>query len=158
MPEDSPPPPLAPGPTPTGYQRTQGGGFKWVPPTAQELSKLLPQKTGLAMGTPDYVAPETLMTGVNVDGRADLQAVGVMLYQMLTGNVPRGAFKPASVMIPGIDPRSDAIATKAMKYGREDRHAGAAKLLQSCRCAVPQATSCDARVAFSAGHAHAAHL
>jgi len=26
------PQPLNPGPTPTGYQRTQGGGFKWVPP------------------------------------------------------------------------------------------------------------------------------
>ena len=32
-----------PGPTPTGYQRTQGGGVKWVPPTAEHLSKLLPQ-------------------------------------------------------------------------------------------------------------------
>ena len=66
-------------------------------------------KSGMAMGTPDFVAPETLMLGVNVDGRADLYAVGVMLYQMLTGNVPRGMFKLPSVMIREIDPRFDAI-------------------------------------------------
>jgi serine/threonine protein kinase len=30
-------------PTPTGYQRSAGGGFKWLPPSAEHLSKLLPQ-------------------------------------------------------------------------------------------------------------------
>ena len=85
-------------------------------------------KTGLAMGTPDYVAPETLTLGMTVDGRADLYAVGVMLYQMLTGNVPRGAFKPASMMIPGLDPRFDAIVTKAMQTDRDDRYPTAADL------------------------------
>ncbi len=85
-------------------------------------------KTGLAMGTPDYVAPETLTLGMTVDGRADLYAVGVMLYQMLTGNVPRGAFKPASVMIPGIDPRFDLIATKAMQHDRDERYQTAAEI------------------------------
>jgi hypothetical protein len=33
----------APGPTPTGYQRTQGGGVRWVPPTPEHLNQLLPQ-------------------------------------------------------------------------------------------------------------------
>jgi serine/threonine protein kinase len=75
-------------------------------------------KTGMAMGTPDYVAPEALVMGMNVDGRADLYAVGVMLYAMLTGNVPRGAFKPASVMIREIDPRFDAIVQRAMQMDR----------------------------------------
>ena len=37
------------------------------------------------------MAPEALITGLEVDGRADLYAVGVMLYQMLTGNIPRGS-------------------------------------------------------------------
>ena len=36
-------PKLTPGPTPTGYQRSAGGGFKWLPPSAEHLSKLLPQ-------------------------------------------------------------------------------------------------------------------
>jgi serine/threonine protein kinase len=78
-------------------------------------------KTGLAMGTPDYVAPEALMLGVQTDGRADLYAVGVMLYQMLTGQVPRGMFEMPSKLT-GCDPRFDAIVAKAMKYDREERY------------------------------------
>ncbi len=85
-------------------------------------------KTGLAMGTPDYVAPEALTLGMTVDGRADLYAVGVMLYQMLTGNVPRGMFTMPSVMIRDIDPRFDQIVAKAMKYDREERYSTAGEI------------------------------
>jgi serine/threonine protein kinase len=85
-------------------------------------------KTGYAMGTPDFVAPEALMLGTAIDGRADLYAVGVMLYQMLTGNIPRGAFKPASVLVPGLDPRFDPIILKAMQHDRAERHQSAAEL------------------------------
>lgn len=84
-------------------------------------------KTGLAMGTPDYVAPETLSIGMVPDGRADLYAVGVMLYQMLTGQVPRGAFDLPS-KLSGCDPRFDSIVIKAMKYDREDRYPTATDL------------------------------
>ena len=82
-------------------------------------------KTGQAMGTPDFVAPEALMPGIQMDGRADLYAVGVMLYQMLTGNIPRGMFTMPSVMLPGTDPRFDAIIAKAMKYDRDERYPSA---------------------------------
>jgi len=85
-------------------------------------------KTGYAMGTPDFVAPEALTLGTGIDGRADLYAVGVMLYQMLTGNIPRGAFKPASALVPGLDPRFDPIIMKAMQHDREERHQNAAEL------------------------------
>jgi serine/threonine protein kinase len=85
-------------------------------------------KTGYAMGTPDFVAPEALTLGTSIDGRADLYAVGVMLYQMLTGNIPRGAFKPASVLVPSVDPRYDQIIVKAMQHDREERHQSAAQL------------------------------
>ncbi|MBE2281868.1 MAG: protein kinase, partial [Prosthecobacter sp.] len=87
-------------------------------------------KTGYAMGTPDFVAPEALMLGRQIDGRADLYAVGVMLYQMLTGNIPRGAFKPASVLVPGLDPRFDSIILKAMQHDRAERHQSAVELRQ----------------------------
>ncbi|MBE2281902.1 MAG: protein kinase, partial [Prosthecobacter sp.] len=84
-------------------------------------------KTGLAMGTPDYVAPEALMMGVQTDGRADLYAVGVMLYQMLTGQVPRGAFDLPS-KLSGCDPRFDKVVMQAMKYDREERYSTALDL------------------------------
>lgn len=85
-------------------------------------------KAGYAMGTPDFAAPEALMLGIVMDGRADLYAVGVMLYQMLTGIIPRGAFKPASVLVQGLDPRFDPIIIKAMQHDRAERHQNAAEL------------------------------
>ncbi len=78
-------------------------------------------KTNMAMGTPDFVAPETLTPGMSIDGRADLYAVGVMLYNMLTGKVPRGAFPMPSVTN-ATDMRFDKIIGKAMEMDRELRY------------------------------------
>ncbi|MBL9178117.1 MAG: protein kinase, partial [Verrucomicrobiaceae bacterium] len=99
------------------------------------LAKAVDAQTGftqsnMAVGTPDFVAPEALIPGVPVDGRADLYAVGVMLYQMLTGQIPRGAWQPASVVAPGTDVRFDQIIEKAMAYDREQRHHSATELRQ----------------------------
>ena len=47
-------------------------------------------KTGLVMGTPNYMAPEQI-TGANVDHRADMWAVGVILYELLSGERPFAA-------------------------------------------------------------------
>ncbi len=84
--------------------------------------------SGTAMGTPDYMAPETLVPSMPVDQRADLYAVGVMLYQMLTGHVPRGRFAMPSAVVPGIDQRLDAIVDKAMQTDREQRYSSAVEI------------------------------
>jgi serine/threonine protein kinase len=84
-------------------------------------------KTNMAMGTPDFVAPEALIPGIPLDGRADLYAIGVMLYQMLTGEIPRGIWSLPGTKI-GTDPRFDAIITKAMQTDREVRYQSAADL------------------------------
>ena len=82
-------------------------------------------KTNMAMGTPDYVAPEVLTPGKVADHRADLYAVGVMLYQMLTGEVPRGMFKLPSQTGIGSDVRFDDIICKALEPKPEDRYQSA---------------------------------
>lgn len=87
-------------------------------------------RTNMAMGTPDYVAPEALMLGVNADHRADLYAVGVMLYNMLTGEIPRGMFKLPSQKV-GTDPRFDGIIRKAMESDREERFQTAGEIRQA---------------------------
>ena len=49
------------------------------------------------LGTPDYISPE-LVKGKRGDGRADIYAVGVMLYEMLTGKLPFSGPSPLAVM------------------------------------------------------------
>ena len=70
-------------------------------------------KTNVAIGTPDFLAPEAWLPNTPLDRRADLYALGVTLYQMLTGEVPRGLWKMPSVKA-GVDPRFDAIIDRAM--------------------------------------------
>jgi tRNA A-37 threonylcarbamoyl transferase component Bud32 len=82
-------------------------------------------RSNVAMGTPDYVAPEVLSYGMVADHRADLYAVGVMLYQMLTGEVPRGLFKLPSQKGIEADPRFDDIICKAMEPDRDERYQSA---------------------------------
>ena len=79
-------------------------------------------QSGMAMGTLHYMAPEALMLGSSVDHRADIYAVGVMLYQMLAGKLPQGLFEMPSKLVPGIDPRYDGIISKAMREDREARY------------------------------------
>jgi hypothetical protein len=62
------------------------------------------------VGTLDYIAPEQIQTPKQVDGRADIYALGIMLYQMLTGKLPfvgdhPGVLVMAHLFEPVPDPR-----------------------------------------------------
>lgn len=69
--------------------------------------------THQVMGTRDYMAPE-LLAGKEIDARVDVYATGVLLYEMLTGEVPRGVFQPPSKLQP-VDRRLDGIVATAMQ-------------------------------------------
>jgi formylglycine-generating enzyme required for sulfatase activity/serine/threonine protein kinase len=85
-------------------------------------------QSGMAMGTLHFMAPEALMLGSAVDHRADIYAVGVMLYQMLTGKLPHGMFELPSIRVQGLDPRYDGIIARAMREDRDLRYQSAREM------------------------------
>jgi tRNA A-37 threonylcarbamoyl transferase component Bud32 len=94
-------------------------------------------QTNVAMGTASYMAPEQRVDAKTAGPRADLYALGVMLYELLTGELPMGHFDPPSVKKPGIDRRLDAIVARCLKPAPEDRYPTVAAFISELELLVP---------------------
>ncbi len=70
--------------------------------------------TGRAVGTPQYMAPEQLLNPREADHRADIYSLGVVFYQLLTGELPPDKFTPPSDHQPGLDARIDQIVERTL--------------------------------------------
>ncbi|MFC4992572.1 serine/threonine protein kinase [Rubritalea tangerina] len=84
---------------------------------------------GTIYGTKGYTAPEVLNDPNNIDQRADIFSVGVMLYELLTGTMPPHPYIPAST-ISDSDPEFDTIILKAMHPQREFRYPNAGEMAE----------------------------
>lgn len=76
--------------------------------------------TGAALGTPHYMAPEQLEKPGSVDHRADLYSLGVVFYEMLTGELPIGRFAAPSVKTP-MHANVDDVVFRTLAKDRELR-------------------------------------
>ena len=82
---------------------------------------------GKIIGTPQYMAPEQIDHPSEVDHRADIYALGVVFYQMLTGELPGKRLEAPSKKV-HIDVRLDEIVLKAMEKNPELRYQQASVL------------------------------
>ncbi|MBA4148128.1 MAG: protein kinase [Verrucomicrobia bacterium] len=78
-------------------------------------------EAGKVMGTPQYMAPEQKDRPLEVDHRADIYALGVVFYQMLTGELPGKQIEAPSTKV-HIDVRLDEIVLRALEKKPELRY------------------------------------
>jgi serine/threonine-protein kinase len=102
-------------------------------------------RTGHLVGTPHYMAPEVIR-GEEIDPRADLYSLGIMMYEMFAGSLPYDGDNPMNVLFRHLDgdaPALNTIATipdavsdlvmRTMAPKRDDRPQNAAELLAELR-------------------------
>lgn len=96
------------------------------------ISKLMDHtnltQASMVMGTPQYMSPEQLRNTSKVDGRADIYSVGVMLYEVITGNIPTGVPKPVSEISQSVPPALDPIIAKCVDPDPSKRYQTASEL------------------------------
>lgn len=106
-------------------------------------------RAGAGVGTPEYMSPEQCRGGA-VDHRADIYALGVMLYELLTGRTPFVAdnytalahahiYEPVPPPVrfnPRISPAVQSVVLKALEKNPADRFSQATELAQALEQAV----------------------
>ncbi len=102
-------------------------------------------RTGQVLGTPRYMAPEQLAADKNLDGRVDTYALGVILYEALSGNPPfigvspselvqailHGRVTPIRHYVPDLAPGLDVVVHRAMARAKDARYESASALFEA---------------------------
>jgi len=108
-------------------------------------------RTGMSMGTPGYMAPEQLVDAARADSRADVFALGVILYEMLSGRSPflrddmmttmtatsRGEHVGLATMVPSLPAGLVAAVERALAVRPDDRFATCEEMLAALTIDAP---------------------
>lgn len=106
-------------------------------------------QAGVGLGTPEYMSPEQA-TGQRVDGRSDIYSLGIVLYEMLTGQIPFRGKSPVQVALqhvrtplppprtvnPALPPAVEAVILTACAKRPEDRYPSAGAFAAALAAAV----------------------
>ena len=140
---------------------TRGGMVKIVDfGIAKILDRTGPTQTGTTLGTVAYMAPEQVH-GYTVDHRADLWALGVVLYEMLTGRQPFGGDRDLAILHnilhetppaarslrPDLPPAIEPVLAKALAKDRERRYQSAHEMVDALATFVPMTGTMTAPIA-----------
>ena len=90
-------------------------------------SELTLTRTGGTLGTPQYMAPEQIEKPSEVDHRADIHSLGVVLYEMLTGELPIGRFAAPSRKSE-VHVGIDSVVLRALEKDRDERQQTAGEM------------------------------
>jgi serine/threonine protein kinase len=121
------------------------------------------KQTGLLVGTPQYMAPEQYMGG-HIDRRCDIHAVGVVLYELMTGQAPFSGSAaeimhqvcyavpaPVSSVNPRIPAAFDAVVARALEKTPENRYASASEFNEALRAIWKSIANSPASTTLSQG-------
>ncbi len=118
-------------------------------------------QTGMVVGTPHYMSPEQV-TGQAIDGRSDQFAMAVILYRILTGELPFTGDGPSTVLYnvvhlepsaprehrPGLPEAVDTVLLKALSKDPAERYPDCEALAEALRTALGVETGTGANVAY----------
>ena len=111
-----------------------------------------PGATQSALGTPGYSAPEQRTDPQRVDSRADIYSLGVVFYELLTGELPGRPLHPPSRKV-SIDVRLDEVVLRALEQRPEHRYQTASGLKTEVETIAASAASAPMVAAAESGPA-----